>query len=40
MRVQVTDRLGEDILLGKLEAGEALRETPWACPRFLVHRKS
>ncbi len=28
LRVQVTDRLREEILLGKFEAGEALREIP------------
>lgn len=37
VREQVTDRLREEILLGKFEAGEALREIPLA-ERFQVSR--
>ncbi|MBM4152934.1 MAG: GntR family transcriptional regulator [Kiritimatiellaceae bacterium] len=37
VREQVTDRLREEILLGKFEAGEALREIPLA-ERFKVSR--
>jgi DNA-binding GntR family transcriptional regulator len=37
VRGQVTDRLREEILLGKFEAGEALREIPLA-ERFRVSR--